>query len=327
MRISKSLLIALSNCNKIYGGEEMLLSICIPTWNRNIDLGRLVYSIVSQMTEELCEKVELCISDNFSDVDPLPMIEEIAEIQPMFKIVYNRNTENIEGMPNMRKVISMAKGEYCWLFGNDDCMYPGAIGEVVTRIEQNPGVDLITATFDSLNSDTKSVTRIFHTRSRQDELYKVNNEEEFRRYFIEVAEYVGGNQGLFCFYSSVIFRKENWDKYYMKECDKKDSFFIQSWIHMSTFREGGSHLAIAKPLLVRECRDDWERVMNPVLFYSIVTHMYELLFGMFDEELAWAIAQSQIPTAEVVVKNFMDSEIEDEKKEEVLRILQRVSKR
>ena len=43
------------------------LSICIPTYNRAIYFSEAIKSILSQLTEEMFEKVEVAVSDNCSN--------------------------------------------------------------------------------------------------------------------------------------------------------------------------------------------------------------------------------------------------------------------
>ena len=300
----------------------MLLSICVPTWNRNLELGRLVYSVVSQMTEELCDKVELVISDNCSDIDPLPMIEEIAKICPSLRIVYNRNPENYGPRFNGEKVYEMAQGEWIWFFGDDDCIYANAISEIVSKIEAIPDLELVSMAFDSVIVETKQSMRLFHVRANEDRYYKVSNYEEFRRFFIQEADLNGGNQALFCFLSSVVHKKANWEKY----SKNYDSIYTAGCVHLQTFREGGGYLSIAKPLVARDCKDDSVRLMDAGFYCSAVRDMYELLYRFFDEELAHAIAQTQIPMTEPLLKNLLTSDVEDLEKVEIIEILQRVGK-
>ena len=97
-----------------------LISICIPVYNRNLHLDNCLNSIkISQ--ENFPLDFEVCISDNFSDEDP---IEIINKYQRYFKINYNRNLSN-EGLGvNILKSVSLAKGEFIWIIGSDDLFLP-----------------------------------------------------------------------------------------------------------------------------------------------------------------------------------------------------------
>ena len=52
----------------------MLLSICIPTFNRCASLDKLLFDI-SNIDKELISKIQVCISNNFSDDSTEDVIE------------------------------------------------------------------------------------------------------------------------------------------------------------------------------------------------------------------------------------------------------------
>lgn len=104
----------------------MHLSICIPTYNRAPELAQLLDSIASQSGHNLA--FEIIVSDNASTDDtPALIARRIAAGMP---IVYDRMTENRGFDRNILNVTAIASGDYCWLFGSDDLMEPGALARV-----------------------------------------------------------------------------------------------------------------------------------------------------------------------------------------------------
>ena len=101
----------------------MILSICIPTYNRPECLLNCLNSIVISNRNKKID-FEVCISDNCSDDD----IEKL--INPFKKelnIKFNRNNKNLGFAVNILKVVSMASGDFVWLIGNDDLILPHAL--------------------------------------------------------------------------------------------------------------------------------------------------------------------------------------------------------
>ena len=98
----------------------MLLSICIPNYNRKKHLNNCLNSIlISQKKSRI--KFEVCISDNCSEDN----IEEIVSNYKKFlAIKFKKNKKNFGLGRNIVESVSMASGEYVWILGNDDLVLP-----------------------------------------------------------------------------------------------------------------------------------------------------------------------------------------------------------
>ena len=75
----------------------MLLSICIPTYNRPENLKNCLDSIAKQV----CTDFEVCISDNASKVD---IAKTIQPYKKKFKIRFKRNKKNLGFSMNVLNV-------------------------------------------------------------------------------------------------------------------------------------------------------------------------------------------------------------------------------
>ena len=91
----------------------MLLSICIPTFNRNECLNNCLNSI-RKASNNINFNFEVCISDNCSDVS---VKEIVKSYENDFSIKFNRNNENLGFGVNMLKSVSMAQGKFVWVIG------------------------------------------------------------------------------------------------------------------------------------------------------------------------------------------------------------------
>ena len=78
-------------------------------------------------------RVELLISDNAAP-DDTP--EVVAEFQKKgLALTYSRNETNIGADANFIRCYEMARGEYVWIFGDDDIIIPGGLQEAMGRLE------------------------------------------------------------------------------------------------------------------------------------------------------------------------------------------------
>lgn len=112
-------------------GSPILLSICIPTYNRSSFLKRTIESIITQ--ESFNEEVEIVISDN-SSTDSTN--EKVAEYLNKYRnIRYNFNDINIED-ENFNKVLSLGSGEYLKLMNDTSILQPGALTKMILNIKK-----------------------------------------------------------------------------------------------------------------------------------------------------------------------------------------------
>ena len=96
-----------------------LLSICIPTRNRAQFLHTLLESIARQVTPA----VEVVISDDASTDDTASLIESFRPRLP--RLTYEKVDPAFRYDRNLLHAVALARGEFCWLFGDDDRLEPG----------------------------------------------------------------------------------------------------------------------------------------------------------------------------------------------------------
>lgn len=113
------------------------LSICIPTYNRSKHLKNCLASIAANDAEFL-NQIDICISDNGSTDDTEKVVQEAKQF---LTIKYHKNETNL-GIPrNFLKVVNMAEGEFAWLIGDDDLLFPYTIQRVLELIHSQTSVD------------------------------------------------------------------------------------------------------------------------------------------------------------------------------------------
>jgi len=121
--------------------ENPLLSICIPTYNRSKYLRSNLLSIFSQVRHP--ELVEVVVSDNHSTDETEAVAREFLKYE---NFRYFRQEENIGPAKNFLSNVALAKGEYCWIIGDDDFILQERIESILQLIGENPDVPFFYAT-------------------------------------------------------------------------------------------------------------------------------------------------------------------------------------
>ena len=113
------------------------ISICIPTYNRVDSLINCLKSIAIAAKKHV-GRFEICVSDNGSDEGTSYIVENAAK--PL-EVNYRQNEKNI-GIPrNFVQVVSMAKGEFVWLIGDDDLLLPDTFDRLLPLLDDSKGID------------------------------------------------------------------------------------------------------------------------------------------------------------------------------------------
>ena len=112
----------------------MLLSICIPTYNRPESLINCLNSISKQNSKNF----EVCISDNASRVD---LNKVIKPYKKKFRIKFARNKKNQGFAMNVLNVSKMATGKYIWFLGDDDLVTNNSINHLLNLIKKNKDIN------------------------------------------------------------------------------------------------------------------------------------------------------------------------------------------
>ena len=148
----------------------MLLSICIPTFNRANNLANCLNSIVISNNFANFDKIEVCVSDNCSSDNTKAIVDSFKD---KVNIRYSRNEKNLGFARNAIKVISMAKGKYSWLIGDDDLIIPACITKLIDIFKKNTSVDYFFINSYYLNSNyLKKFKAPFNTENLELETLK-----------------------------------------------------------------------------------------------------------------------------------------------------------
>ena len=189
--------------------NKIKLSFCITTFNNEEYISATLKSIVSQYDDD--DDVEIVIGDS----SPNNAIEIISkEFSKKFKnIVYKKLNNEGFGI-DLSKTVSLARGEYCWLFSSDDCIKDGAINHIKGLITRsNPAVLLCNRSICSKDLVPIKTSPNWLFGNKNAKKFDFNNLEELNEYIIK-SQSIGS---LFSYMSTVIFKKDKWDKIPVKK--------------------------------------------------------------------------------------------------------------
>ena len=108
-----------------------VLTIAIPTYNRVEYLKELLPELLEQ-----CKPypgIEVLVSDNGTTDGTFPYLLSLAD---NLQLQYRANETNLGADTNFIQCVESAKGDYVWLFGDDDLLSPHGIENVVKTISR-----------------------------------------------------------------------------------------------------------------------------------------------------------------------------------------------
>jgi len=134
----------------------MLLTIAIPSHNTTHYLEDAVGSIMAE--PEFGHNVDLSISDNSLNQDTTELYQDQYQDNP--SIHHYRSLEYDSLDANVNRAVELASGTYVWIFGDDDLIVPGVLGQLLTFLEENQP-DLVVLNSESFQgNNTIEVSRV-----------------------------------------------------------------------------------------------------------------------------------------------------------------------
>lgn len=121
--------------------DNILLSICIPTFNRASQLEKTLNGIISDLDKGIVEQVEIIISDNASTDNTEDIVKSFQEINK--NVVYSQNNKNLGYDRNVDRVLSLSGGKFCWTLSDDDFIKKNSIQTILSIIKENSDIAYI----------------------------------------------------------------------------------------------------------------------------------------------------------------------------------------
>ena len=212
-----------------------LLSICIPTYNREVFLKDCLESLKSSW----CSDIEIVVSDNASTDGTLAMLEGYARQLPLR---WQQQATNLGFDRNCAAVVSMARGRYCWLLGSDDCIAEGALAQIMVKLRQYDP-DIFHFGYVQADSALRPMSRSAPSGSSTP---IAMNARELPKY-LSVLPNVSL---LFAFISSFIFRRQSWIDQQDRLPDWLDSHYVHTFMLHAMLAAGATVLSTDKCFVI-----------------------------------------------------------------------------
>ncbi|GAA3966113.1 glycosyltransferase family 2 protein [Mucilaginibacter dorajii] len=253
---------------------DILLSICIPTYNRDKLLYSCILSIYKQLQEISASNVEIVVSNNCSTDLTSQIVAEFTT-RPNFK--YFEQPVNVGLAGNVLKVVEYASGQYCWIIGDDDFLLPGAVASVLELLSNKSDINYFYAKVTKLHVDEfEKYAYPFDTSMYQDN--KPVGELKFRE--IDKFEKLITPEYSLIFLGEImasIFKRDVWMQYKGNFegdfLDTLETTYPHSVVFANTlFGQKAIYIDTPLILVLDGAREWWDRVG-----YVIIVHIRSLL--------------------------------------------------
>ena len=185
------------------------LSLCIATLNRAPYLDETLRTIAGQARAD----VEVVIVDGGS-TDATPDIVE--RYRPQFpSLRYERRAEAGGVDRDFDRAVELARGEYCWLFSDDDLLRPGALDTVLRRLSHR-AFALLVVNAAIYNEDFSTLIHERAVGADEDRVYEPGDDE---RLFADTGRYLS-------FIGAVVVRRDVW------RARERARYFGSQFIHV-----------------------------------------------------------------------------------------------
>ena len=215
-----------------------LLSICIATYNRAC----YIYETIESITPQLTDDVELLIVDGASTDDTEKIVRRYEELDCRIRYVRLAAKGGVD--QDYCKSVELARGEYCWLFTDDDLLKPDAVAAVKAAISD--GNCLIVVNSEVRDNEFASVLR-----TRNIEVYKNETfaSDEMESLFTEALTHLS-------FIGAVVIKRSIWLS------REKESYFGSEFVHVGVIFQKplpGPSVIIAEPYItIRYGNGQWK---------------------------------------------------------------------
>jgi abequosyltransferase len=171
---------------------QPLLTICIATYNRASFIGDTLDSVIRQLSDE----VEIVVVDGASTDATAVVLERYAADCPGLRYVRLPEKGGVD--QDFCKAVECARGEYCWLFPDDDLFKPGAIQRVLDELRGGPCLVIVNA--EVMDREMANLLHPSMLDDRADETFRSDDLEGLFRRVVPTVSFIG----------CVVIRRETW---------------------------------------------------------------------------------------------------------------------
>ena len=133
----------------------MILSVCIPTYSRR----EQVLQTAALVCDQLSAASELVISDNGSTDGTAEAVEAFAAAHPKQTVRLVKHSHNVGFDQNVLDVVLNARGNFCWLLGDDDIPRRGALSRICSELDTRPDLAHMLLNHARFDAITRTITK------------------------------------------------------------------------------------------------------------------------------------------------------------------------
>lgn len=248
----------------------------MPTYNFGKFIGQTLDSIVPQLSSE----VEVIVLDGGSTDETSEVVatrqrecKQLTYFHQSFRGGIDRDIE---------KVVSYARGKYCWLFSADDIMLPGAIDKVLEALKSTDDVYICEHVLCNLKMEPiceyPPFSNVCHSV-----LFNLGDVSQREAYF----RLARTSEAFFSFMSGPIFKKEIWDSAKVPE-SFRDTCWIVAGHLLSMIPKGITVNYLNEKLLHKRGENDSFSDRGVINRYRIAIesfqHVGNIIFGEHSDE-------------------------------------------
>lgn len=157
--------------------NNILLSICIPTYNGAKKLQQCLTNITCQLKDpNIKNAIEVVVSDNASADNTTQVVKKFQE--NFDNIKYFKNETNIGFDENTINSVAKANGKYCWHIGDDDFIQNGVLKFLVDFLSKSDPT-LLTVEYHSFIDVDKSLKEDTNITQEKNIILHSGSPEEF----------------------------------------------------------------------------------------------------------------------------------------------------
>ena len=134
---------SLSSLPSSSSSSGLLLSLCVPTYNRASLLAEALGAILAQVTPSMAGLVEVVVLDNASPDVTAQVVAQAQADYPAALMRYVRRPVNIGCDGNFTDAPNQAEGEFVYLLSDDDVLLPGAVAALLEVLRRYPNIDAV----------------------------------------------------------------------------------------------------------------------------------------------------------------------------------------
>jgi glycosyltransferase involved in cell wall biosynthesis len=240
---------------------QILVSVCIPTYNGEATLAQTLDSIISQGGDD----VEVLICDDASTDGTASIAQEYASLHPNVRSMLNESNVGMDS--NFARAALSSRGEYVWFCGQDDIFEPGAIDKCREVLRDQRGIDFVYFNYRFCSGDLTKVIKSAFLEISED------------RYFPGPEEYFREMDHCPTFLPAVIMRRRFWEDTPYEQF--LGTHYVQVGVWLYNF-PGHSAVVVASPAYItgRLPEESWKYIGGQMLFETVSGNLevYDTVF-------------------------------------------------